>query len=1358
MRKALLPVFYVIMNAFFLAGFDQPVFANNDPQPDHLISWIKNAGQFSDDIAFLKRTNAADIWVLKNRTIVYEISTPEGKRIHFEERIPNDASFGISPLGKQEEALKINYFGSSYRTGNNGLEATTFRQLDFGPVTEGAHLQLDARYGNIEKLLVVQAGTDPGLVRFELSGIEYMSIDDNGQLNMTAVGQKVSFTKPIAWQLDENGKKNLVDIAYLTDLSDGKFRYGFELSSYDLAKTLYIDPLLSSAYFGGNQKDVVQQIRTGSNHHVYVAGVTESPNLFSTGSYDNTYNGNMDIFAAVFSQDLTMLHRMTYLGGSKKDSLGAMVLDQNNRVYLSGTTASSNFPVTPNAYSTDFFDAQINISDMFVACLNDKLDQLISSTYLGSDKEDKAFALDINPQGQLFIAGMSEGKMPEVGPQWQTYTTGLVFAKMDADLENLLATNSIGEFGESRPTDIVVDSTGHVFATGYTRDAQFPVPPGGFSQNLTGKNDAFVLRVKNDLSQVLAGTYIGGFEDDYAYTLMVDTLQNVYLAGETRSSNFPVTVNAEDHTFTNELPLRSDAFICMMDSLLRTMKNSSFFGGSGNQAIFDISRDSLFNIVFAGYTGSGHIPSFCYSYDDTYNGFEDAFIGMYTEKLVQLEHTTFLGGSLNDRALCVEIGEKGFIYVGGTTTSYDFPYKNGYDGSYNGGERDGFLGLYSTLAKLEPCCSEPVFPQVFAQNQPTELTIRWTKAIGADGYFLSVGTAEGVFDLIYHEDVGLDTFYHLEDLPCGETIYVYVHPYNEFLTNIYCDYFTFSTIKPLIEIQDVDICQGESYFWRGQYYHQTGQFTVEVDNGNTCPDIYKLDLTVHKTYEFTAVHEICHGDTLFWQGDFYTQSVYLRKKYVTEFGCDSTYILDLWVFPAQSVFDTITLCYGDTISWNGHDYFEEGDYTCIKTDQYGCDVRHYLHLTVNTQFITTNTSICEGTFYVWHGQTYSVTGQYEFTGENEAGCDTTYLLNLFVEPYQYVYDTLTLCEWDCTCWHDIIVYEAGDYEYTEVDPDGCTTFHHLHLIIETRHIHEYAEICEGDSYNWFGEAYDVSGDYEHRIFMPVGCDTMHFLHLTVIPTVDVFDTLSICNLDIFCWHGVPIYEEGDFELLSEHEGSCDTLFHLNVSFYSEFMHFEEIALCEGDTLQWHGMEITGSGNYQWVDHSFESCDTIYHADVSLVEINNTVTTDGELIFAVFDPDATYQWVDCADLSPIPGAVSHFYAPDTCNTLFAVVIEKGGCSEISSCVCVEGTSVAEVSAGFFKVFPNPSDGRMRLLTNEESGGKYRLFVRDITGRIVYETELTGKESHLDISQLPAGTYILNAITSENNHQTKVVITR
>ncbi len=1358
MRKAFLTVFYVLAVIQLIFAAPGPENFKNDPDPGHFIPWISNAGQFSDEVAFLKRTSVADIWVLKDRTIVYDFTVPDGKNIRIEERILTDLSALTSPTGKNEDGLKIKYLGAGYGAHPEGIDASAFQRLCFGNIAPGIKLQLDARYGNAEKLLIFEPGTDADQMLFELNGMEKMELDQAGQLVLEVNGQKISFSRPVAWQIDDEGNKLPVEVAYHTENEDGKYSYGFDPVDYDLSRTLYIDPLISSGYFGGNQKDVVQQISAGKNKQVYVAGVTESPNLFSIGTYDNTYNGNMDIFAAVFNSDLSSMQRVTYIGGSAKDTLGAMVLDENNRIYLLGTTASSDFPVTTNAYSNVYIDAQINVSDMFIACLNDRIDTLVSSTYLGSDREDIGLVLDLNVDGQLFIAGMSAGKMPEVGPQWQTYTTGLVFAKMDPNLENLLFTNSIGDFGESRPTDIAVDSSGHFFITGFTSDAQFPVTPGSFSEDLSGKNDVFVARIKDDLSQIIAASYIGGNEDDYAYALLLDSLDHVYLAGETRSGNFPVTPNAVDQSFTFETVLRSDAFICMMDSLLRLMVNGSFFGGLGNQAITDLSMDSLFNVIFGGYTSSGRIPTFCYSHDDTYNGGDDGIIGRFSEKLAALDQSTFFGGSLNDRVLCLTLGEKDFIYVGGRTNSSDFPFKNGYDGSFNGGERDGFLSMFSTLEKPEPCCSEPIFPDVLAVEQPTELTLRWTKAINAAGYILSVGTSEGVFDLIDHVDTGVDTFYHLTDLPCGETIFVYVHPYNEFLTNIYCPYYTFSTIEPNTEEQNIDICAGESYFWKGQYYDQPGHYALEEDNGGPCPDIFSLNLSVHEIFEFTTTYEMCQGDTLFWEGDFYTESVYIKKKFETAFGCDSTYVLDLWVFPAQSVHDTLALCTGDQITWNGQIFTEPGDYFSISTDQHGCDVFHYLNLFADGFTDHQVIELCQGDQFEWQGNLLVQSGTYTVSYPSVNGCDSVYILDLFFYPYINEFDTLSICPGDFIEWHGQIWDTAGDYLITETNDAGCESNYHLHLTTELLEYHYYSSICEGDELIWQGQSYTESGQF---VFIADGgnaCDTTYFLHLSVIPDAVVNDTLQICYLDIFCWHGIPVYEEGDYSFFSEHEGSCDTLYQLNVSFYTEYMHFEEIFLCEGDTLQWHGMEITGAGEYEWVDHSFEFCDTVYNALVEMVDINTELTVAGDTIFAVLDPEATYQWVNCADFGPVTGENNHYYVPDTCDSLFAVVIEKDGCSEISACICLEGTGLDRLQATQFKVFPNPSYGKMRLVLDDQHPENYRLYVKDITGRMVQETELDGQESQLDLSLLPAGTYVLIAVNKQSVFQAKVLITR
>ena len=103
-----------------------------------------------------------------------------------------------------------------------------------------------------------------------------------------------------------------------------------------------------------------------------------------------------------------------------------------------------------------------------------------------------------------------------------------------------------------------VDSAGAVYITGRTFSANFPVTSGAAQTNLAGENDAFVAKLNSTGSALLYSTLLGGNNLELGRDIAIDANGNIYVTGQTASSNFPTTDGALQRTLGNVL---GNAFI-----------------------------------------------------------------------------------------------------------------------------------------------------------------------------------------------------------------------------------------------------------------------------------------------------------------------------------------------------------------------------------------------------------------------------------------------------------------------------------------------------------------------------------------------------------------------------------------------------------------------------------------------------------------------------------------------------------------------------------------------------------------------------------------------------------------------------
>jgi hypothetical protein len=558
-------------------------------------------------------------------------------------------------------------------------------------VYKGIEVKLNAYGDNVEKLFCVKPGAAPEDITIQIEGADTLKVNEEGLLVAETVLGDIQFTKPVAYQ-DIDGGKILVAAKYrLIEKSAATHEagpvYGFEIGEYDKTRELVIDPLLSSTYLGGAKGDYGASMVLDAEGNVYVTGWTKSSDFpKTTGIYDKSYGGgDGDAFVSKLSGDLTSLLASTFLGGTFLDSGNAITLDSEGNVYVTGTTYSKDFPTTTDAYN----NAYNNKGDAFVAKLNGSLTSLLAATYLGDEENDEGNSITISSDGSVYVTGVTfSSDFPASADAYDNFYDGdgdAFVSKMNGDLTNLLASTFFGgglaDFGSS----VFIGQDGSVYVGGKTSSSTFPVTDAYDSTYNGGDADAFISKMDEDLSTLVAFTYIGGSSTDYGNKATIDSDGNIYIAGWTVSSNFPTTAGAYGGSFGGG---EGDAFVSKLDGDLKSLLASTYLGGSADDNCYSVAVDSSGNIYAAGLTVSSDFPTTTGAYNTSFGGGDgDVFVSKLDENLGSLSASTYLGGTALDYGNSVAVSSDGSVYVTGFAGSSDFPTARGsYDTSSNGSD------------------------------------------------------------------------------------------------------------------------------------------------------------------------------------------------------------------------------------------------------------------------------------------------------------------------------------------------------------------------------------------------------------------------------------------------------------------------------------------------------------------------------------------------------------------------------------------------------------------------------------------------------------------------------------------------
>jgi len=223
---------------------------------------------------------------------------------------------------------------------------------------------------------------------------------------------------------------------------------------------------------------------------------------------------------------------------------------------------------------------------------------------------------------------------------------------------------------------------------------------------MNSSQDAFVAKLDTAASgaaSMLYSTYLGGGQHEQANAIAVDSSGNVYVAGQTASSDFP-TRNAYQTVLGAVANGVTDAFVTKLNPNVAgaaSLLYSTYLGGTNMENGVGIAVDSSNYAYVTGSTSSSDFPTLSAS-DTALGGSSDAFVVKLDPALsgsASLIYATYLGGGAEETGLGIAVDTAGNAYVTGYTTSTDFPTLNGYDSSFNG-NYDAFVTKLVTGAPV----------------------------------------------------------------------------------------------------------------------------------------------------------------------------------------------------------------------------------------------------------------------------------------------------------------------------------------------------------------------------------------------------------------------------------------------------------------------------------------------------------------------------------------------------------------------------------------------------------------------------------------------------------------------------------
>jgi hypothetical protein len=650
------------------------------------LAFEPNVGQTDPQVQFVSHAAGATIYYT-TQEVVLALSTPANNAATSAPPVARLQFVGANPAPAVTAAERlpgtVNYF-----QGQNPAQwrtnVATYGGVTYAALYPGVNLHYEGTNGQLKGTYAVAAGADPSRIRWQYAGAQQVTVDGQGNLQIllsAAQGDQPAVSVTEQTPLAwQDSNGQRVPVPVAYAVAADR-TIGFTLGSYDAALPLTIDPALTySTYLGGSVADAGLSIAADSAGNAYVSGSTASTNFPTLNPRQPATAGGSDAFVTKFDANGTVVFS-SYLGGSGDDGGQTVRVDNAGAVYVGGRTSSGNFPTTANAYHPT------------------------------SGGNVEAFATKISADGQTLV--------------YSTYFGG-----------------SISDYAWG----LALDGNNNIYLVGQTNSSNTPTR-NGYQTTLGGSNDAFLAKFNpsgSGDSSLLYATYFGGTADDFAggsgllnigHGVAADNSGNAYFAGSTMSNNLPTRNGYQSTWAGNGNP---DAWMAKINTTATgdpSLVYATYLGNTGQDSARDIAIDGAGNAYLTGNTNAANFPT-RNAYGACTNG--NPFVAKINPALTgdpSLIYSTCFGPNGGGAGTSIAVDAGGNAIITGYSSSTSFPLVSPIQ-NYQG-------GIEAIVVKVGPAGNTVLFSTYLGGTANDD---GWGVAVdGTDNIYVTGETASTNF-------------------------------------------------------------------------------------------------------------------------------------------------------------------------------------------------------------------------------------------------------------------------------------------------------------------------------------------------------------------------------------------------------------------------------------------------------------------------------------------------------------------------------------------------------------------------------------------------------------------------------------
>jgi hypothetical protein len=603
----------------------------------------------------------------------------------------------VELLGANKNAVAVSegrqaYYETYYTetTPKEGALVHSFNKVVYKEIYPNIDWVLYTKDNEFKYEFVVRPGGDPSNIKMKYSGATALNIGKDGALTVKTPLGDIHDQAPYSFVA--NGKKVATSFILNNDV------LSFQIDDYE--GELTIDPtVVWGTYYGGSSNSDfaygVAASRDGSE--VYLTGYTSSTNstsIATSGSFQQSASSTPDAFLAKFNAT-GVRQWATYYGGSSTEQGYCVALDNSGNVFMIGYTMSSGSTLgTSGVYQQSWSSGR----DAYVAKFNSSGTRLWG-TYAGGTSDEYAYGLAVDATGDVFLSGYSNAGNTLASPfshQQNNLNQDAYVVKFNGSNGQRIWGTYFGGNSTELGFGVACDRSGNAILVGYTTGSTSGIASTNAHQGTyNANNDGFVVKFSAAQGTRLWGTYYGGSNTDYLYSVACGGDSNmIAVTGFTYSTSDIASGNGFKTTGDASY---GDAFLVKFDSAGNRVWGTYFGGDRSDYPEFGAAAniDLNDNIYICGitYSNSGLAQNGIYnSLGGGSSGYYDAYLAKFLPG-GNLDWATYYGGSSTTHDYGYGVGSdfRGNVYLCGRTSSSNQIATSGGHQPTSGSTTDGFL-------------------------------------------------------------------------------------------------------------------------------------------------------------------------------------------------------------------------------------------------------------------------------------------------------------------------------------------------------------------------------------------------------------------------------------------------------------------------------------------------------------------------------------------------------------------------------------------------------------------------------------------------------------------------------------------